>query len=408
MSDTTRGGRRAGGGTPGLTASGPAARFDSVASDRHGEGDRPAVVCDTPAMRDEFFRRVVEGMRCGIITVDRSGHVVTVNGLARQILQLEDRAIEGGPVTDVLAGQPRLAEVLLAALDMTHLPNRAEMEIRTRDERGRTIGFTISPIGSDGEARGIALFFKDLTQVERREEQERLRDRLAALGQMAASLAHEIRNPLASIDVTATLLKRRLRDAGDETLRLVDKIIDEVARLNGTVTRGLEFARAIRPELSSQSLVPILDDAIAEALARRPDGRGVRIERAYDERTPEVPVDATFIRQVFVNLLVNALEALAGHGTLSVALVPVEAGSGPPIAVEVRIGDDGPGIPGEIRDKLFYPFVTTKKDGSGIGLAMARKIVECHHGLIDVASGPGRGTVFRVRLPLPPDAPAEA
>ncbi|RMF74051.1 MAG: PAS domain S-box protein [Acidobacteria bacterium] len=373
--------------------------------DPRASDDRADTVC---ASRDEFFRRVVEGMRCGIVTVDVRGHVVTVNELARRILQLDDRAVTGGPVADVLAGQPRLAEVLLAALDMNHLPNRAEMEIRTRDDRGRTIGFTISPIAADGVPLGVALFFKDLTQVERREEQERLRDRLAALGQMAASLAHEIRNPLASIDVTATLLKRRLRDAGDETLRLVDKIIDEVARLNGTVTRGLEFARAIRPELTVQPLAPILDEALAEALARRPDGQAVRVERTYDARTPQVPVDATFIRQVFVNLIVNALEALEGRGTLSLSLAPVEGGTGEPIAVEVRIGDDGPGIPGEIRDKLFYPFVTTKKDGSGIGLAMARKIVECHHGLIDVTSGPGRGTVFRVRLPLPPDPPAEA
>ncbi len=408
MNERATDGPRAGGDASGLTVSGPTPRFDSVVADSSRSNGGAGSVCAERVARDEFFRRIVEGMRCGIITVDAAGNVVTVNGLAREILQLDDRTVEGGPVTDVLATQPRLAEVLLAALDMNHLPNRAEMEIRTRDDRGRTIGFTISPIASDGVPQGIALFFKDLTQVERREEQERLRDRLAALGQMAASLAHEIRNPLAAIDVTATLLKRRLRGESGETLRLVEKIIDEVARLNGTVTRGLEFARAIRPELTSQPLVPILEAALSEALARRPDGRSVRVERRFDETTPPVPVDANFMRQVFVNLIVNALEALEGRGTLSVSLMPVPGGHGEPIAVEIRVGDDGPGIPGEIREKLFYPFVTTKKDGSGIGLAMARKIVECHHGLIDVTSGPGQGTIFRVRLPLLPDPPPEA
>lgn len=349
---------------------------------------------------DVFYRRVVEGMRCGILTLNASGELLTVNELGREILEVQEPIKEARPVRDVLAHHPRLAQVLLDALSMSHLPNRAELELRTRADDGRTIGFTVSHIQHElsGEVEGLAVFFKDLTQVEQREEQERLRDRLAALGQMAASMAHEIRNPLASIDVTATLLRRKL-DASDEgAQRLVAKILDEIERLNETVTQGLEFARSISPERVRQPLAPLLDSALAEAESRFP-GHGVTIERHFDDATPEVPIDRNFVQQVFVNLAVNAFQAMESRGTLRVTVRPVARPDLAAHAAEVLVADDGPGIPAEVRDKLFYPFVTTKKQGSGIGLAMARKIIECHDGFIDVTSELGEGTTFRVRLP---------
>lgn len=387
-----------GGRTRGLTRRKQAARFDDMRSNPTAESAEATTGSRGGPSSNEFYRQVVEGMRCGIITLDAGGRVLTVNELARDILQLESAAREGGAVEDVLAHHPRLAEVLRSSLEMSHLPNRAELELRTREDDGRTIGFTISPIVGDGGVRGVALFFKDLTQVERREEQERLRDRLAALGQMAASMAHEIRNPLASIEVTATLLNRKLRGQSEDVTKLVAKIIGEVGRLNSTVTQGLEFARAISPERVQQPIAPILDQAVAEAGDRFP-GHRVRILRRFDASAPLVPVDANFFRPALVNILVNAIEAMNGEGRIVIELAPYGADPRGPAGIEIRIADDGPGIPLEIREKLFYPFVTTKKNGSGIGLAMARKVVECHHGLIDVASTPGEGTTFRIRLP---------
>lgn len=346
---------------------------------------------------DSFFRRVMEGMRCGIVTVDTAGRLLTVNELAREILEL-DGSVDGMPhVTEVLSRHPRLAEVLLDALEMSHLPNRAEMEIRSREDDGRTIGFTISPIKSGDETDGVALFFKDLTQVERQEEQDRLRDRLAALGQMAASMAHEIRNPLASIDVTASLLKRKLTGR-DEELRLINKIVDEVERLNRTVTRGLEFARGVFPELVEQRLEPVLETALDDARARYAEAR-IEVKREFDAAVPPIWCDGNLLHQVFTNLIFNAFEAMGGSGTLSLELHPVARPDRDPGAVEIIVRDTGPGLSPEVADKIFYPFITTKKGGSGIGLAMARKIVEVHHGLIDVKSEPGAGTAFRVVLP---------
>jgi signal transduction histidine kinase len=214
---------------------------------------------------------------------------------------------------------------------------------------------------------------------------------------MAASLAHEIRNPLASIEVMTSLLKRRLADSGEE-IELVEKIAGEVARLNRTVTQGLEFARPISPDRREQEVAPVLDRALDEVIQRFPDA-AVDVAREYDDRAPRVPLDAGLLRPVFVNLIVNAFEALSGQGQLTLRVRQGPEGAPRPRWAEIEIADDGPGIPSDVLDKIFYPFVTTKDGGSGIGLAMARKVVECHHGLIDVTTGPGEGTTFRLRLP---------
>ena len=200
---------------------------------------------------------------------------------------------------------------------MTTLPNRAEIDLRCRSQKGKTIGFTLSMVpGPDGTPEGAAIFFKDLTYVEHREEQERLRDRLAALGQMAANLAHEIRNPLASIEVTCSLLKRKLPPE-PAARDLLDKIVAEVRRLNRTITSSLEFVRPLSLTLASARLEPVLDEAITVALGRR--GRPeIRVERRYAAALPPFLMDPAQVRQVFENLLINAMEAMGDRGTVTV------------------------------------------------------------------------------------------
>jgi signal transduction histidine kinase len=350
-------------------------------------------------------------MRCGILAVDRSGRLLLLNDLARQILEVGPEVAGGQDVRQVLVDHPQLAQILLESFSMTTLPNRAEIDLRCRSQKGKTIGFTLSMVpGGDGTTEGAAIFFKDLTYVEHREEQERLRDRLAALGQMAANLAHEIRNPLASIEVTCSLLKRRLPPE-PAARDLLDKIVAEVRRLNRTITSSLEFVRPLSLTLASARLEPVLEEAITVALGRR--GRpGIRVERRYAASLPAFLLDPGQMRQVFENLLINAMEAVGEQGTVTVesdvALAPAAAStpyrpSDRPAFdryVVVRVRDDGPGIPEDAQAKLFYPFYTTKKQGSGVGLSMARKIVDCHRGLIDVESHPGQGAVFTVRLPM--------
>jgi signal transduction histidine kinase len=337
-----------------------------------------------------------------------------VNRVAREVLDLPEVAV-GTPLSEALEAHPQLCHALDEAFGMTSLPNRAELELG--DSAGKTIGFTLSMVrDADGKPLGAAIFFKDLTQIEHKEEQERTKDRLAALGQMAASLAHEIRNPLASIEVTCSLLKRRLTE--DSNAReLLGKIVTEVRRLDSTVGSSLEFVRPVQPRLEPTDLGPILNDAIASATERH-GARAIDLERDFHLALPAFLMDRSLLRQVFENLILNALEAMGEAGTLRVSAEvfdapsdttvpyrPVDAkGSEPSPQVEqfvvVRVADTGPGIEAGDMDKIFYPLFTTKKRGSGIGLAVVRKIVDGHGGLIDVQSVPGPGAEFSVRLPV--------
>jgi signal transduction histidine kinase len=391
----------------------------------HGRAhDGPALATARPlpdgaAANDApFLQGMVDGIRCGVLAIDTAGRLRWMNGLAREILELDDLPPLGTRVAAALARHPQLVRVLGEAFSMTSLPNRAEIELGSRPGAGKPIGFTLSLIrGERGCVLGSALFFKDLTRIEHQEEDARLRDRLAALGQMAASMAHEIRNPLASIEVTCTLLKRRLgQDCAAR--ELVDKIVEEVRRVNSSVRASLDFVRPVSPCLTSSELLPLLDEAIAVAQERRGD-RGISIERRYVRRMPAFLMDRALLRDVFVNLIVNALEAVGENGgriTVSAEVIessddssvpyrPGGAGSGDAwqqarrFAV-VRVADSGPGIGEEDRDRIFNPFFTTKPNGSGVGLAVARKVVGSHRGLIDVDRAAEGGAEFSVRLPM--------
>jgi PAS domain S-box-containing protein len=367
------------------------------------------------AAREDFYRRLIEGMRCGILVIDASGRVVTVNEHARTILELRALPVRGAAIEDALVEHPQLAAILRESFSMSLLPNRAEIDLKSRSENGKTIGFTLSLVpGPDGSPTGAALFFKDLTHVEHKEEQERLKDRLAALGQMAANLAHEIRNPLASIEVSSSLLKRRLpTDAGER--ELLDKIIAEVRRLNRTITSSLEFVKPVSLTLASADLDSVLDEALTVALGR--SGKpGLEVERTRCPECPRFLMDRGQLRQVFENLFLNAIEAIGDQGTLGVELSTVrapaaattpyrpagtpESGASFTAYAIVRVSDTGPGIPAESLDRLFYPFFTTKKHGSGVGLSIAKKIVDSHRGLVDVQSTVGSGSTVTVRLPI--------
>lgn len=367
------------------------------------------------ATREDFYCRLIEGMRCGILVIDASGRVVMINEHARAILELPELPARGAAIEDALLEHPQLAAILRESFSMSLLPNRAEIDLKSRSENGKSIGFTLSLVpGPDGTPTGAALFFKDLTHVEHKEEQERLKDRLAALGQMAANLAHEIRNPLASIEVSSSLLKRRL--PGDAAEReLLDKIIAEVRRLNRTITSSLEFVKPISLTLAPADLDSVLDEALTVALGRRgKSGLSVRRTRCPD--CPPFLMDRGQLRQVFENLFLNALEAIGDEGTLGIEVSTVRApaaattpyrpagapepGSSFTAYAIVRVSDTGPGIPAESLDRLFYPFFTTKQHGSGVGLSIAKKIVDSHRGLVDVQSTVGSGSTFTVRLPM--------
>ena len=357
-----------------------------------------------PPVDDRFFRDMVSSMRNGVLAVTSDGSVAVMNAEAYRIFGMSpDAADIGRPYGEVLRIHPDMVRVLAAAFGMAHLPNRVEMRLKSTE---RVIGYTLSHIRDQhGSLSGIALFFKDLTHVEQIEERERLRDRLAALGEMAAAMAHELKNPLAGIEVMAGLLRRKVPDSPDAQSILTD-IINEAKMANGTVVEVLDYVRPVRLEAERTSIADVVHASLQVAEGKAPRG-DVQVHTAIPHDLPTVHGDRYQLCQVFTNLLINAFEALGGRGSISItagqgALEGDHTCDAPAQipTVVVQVGDDGPGLPPEMVDRMFTPFFTTKAQGSGLGLAIIRKIVDAHDGRIDVSSAPGLGTRFTVTLPV--------
>jgi PAS domain S-box-containing protein len=362
------------------------------------------------AAEDRFFRHIVSSMRNGVIAIHRDGRIALMNDEAYRIFSLtREQDDVGRPFSAVFRERPDMVRVLSGAFELTSLPNRAELRLKDVD---RVIGYTLSQIRGDegGEPIGAVLFFKDLTQVEQLEERERLRDRLASLGEMAAGIAHELKNPLAGIEVAAGLLRRLVPNSPDAQSILAD-IISEAKLANAIVVEMLQFVRPIRLQLDPIEMSGILGQAVTMAESKVTRG-GVEVDVDVADGLPLIDGDQYQLCQVFTNLLTNAFEALDGNGRVSLTAAvgtveqdPAFAGdarAATPVVV-VEVADTGRGIAADVVDRIFAPFFTTKTTGTGLGLPIVRKIVDAHDGRIDVTSALGTGTVFRVTLPVSTD-----
>ena len=240
-------------------------------------------------------------------------------------------------------------------------------------------------------------------QLEQAQAEARRSERLAALGQLSAGLAHEIRNPLGVIKGSAEMLSQKLGQSDPLATELAGYISSETNRLGGLVTRFLDFARPLHAELTPQDITVVLDRALSD-VATLWKGATVQVEKHYQPDLPLVELDESLCEQAFLNLIKNAYDAMSANGgRLQVRVENSEAGQRQ--GVEVRIEDTGPGIPGQLREQIFNPFVTTKKDGVGLGLSIVSKIIDGHHGSIRVESasqgdrGQGTGACFVVFFP---------
>jgi signal transduction histidine kinase len=266
----------------------------------------------------------------------------------------------------------RLASIALIA----NLANILAQELREQSAKQRRAAEQLS---------------EAMAQVREAEEAVRRSDRLAALGQLSAGLAHELRNPLGTIKASAEMLGRRVSAENEVAREMAGFIASEVDRCNSLITRFLEFARPLGARLETADLAQILDRAVAQVEREAP---GVAIYKNYQPEIPPFPIDSELMERVFYNLALNAVQATAAGGAVT---VKTRAAGG---MAEVAVIDRGSGIGPQDIDAIFNPFFTTKPQGTGLGLAIVSKIVDGHGGKITVESEPGKGSIFRVLLPM--------
>jgi signal transduction histidine kinase len=245
-------------------------------------------------------------------------------------------------------------------------------------------------------------------RLEQAQAEARRSERLAALGQMSAGLAHEIRNPLGVIKGSAEMLHQKLGEANPLASELAGYISSETNRLSSLVTRFLDFARPLHAELVPQEITPVLEQALHAVSVTQKEGL-VHVERNYEPNLPLVPLDEGLAEQAFVNLIQNAYDAMGSAGG-TLRLTAAKAQSANREGVEVRIADTGPGIPTELREQIFNPFVTTKKAGVGLGLSIVSTIIDGHHGTIriegEAQDESPRGARFVIFFPASDEAAA--
>jgi two-component system sensor histidine kinase PilS (NtrC family) len=339
----------------------------------------------------QFQHEILDNLNNGFLIADRNGVIASANRAAHAILDLPPNAALGRRAQDLLRMQSGDECPILTALRLDRDYTSYEFHVLTESGAVKLLGLTTSRIrDARGHPTGIIASFSDLTEMAHMRQELQRQDRLAVIGELAAGLAHEIRNPVAAIRGAVDELQANL-DQRSMALRLAAIAIRESDHLNQIVSGFLDFAR--RPSMCREPFdVSGLVEEVADQL-RRKYGDAVEIRTDFPDRTCAVSGDRSQIKQVFVNIARNGIEAMQERGTLTMRVKP-RAGS-----VEIIFEDEGPGIDPDKTARIFDPFYTTKEQGVGMGLAICLRIVTAHDGTIRVGTRSGGGTAMCIRMP---------
>ncbi len=336
---------------------------------------------------ESYNENILQCVTSGVMTFDTECRLTTINRAAEEILCISREQAVGKLCSDLLGGGIVTGTVRDT---MENKMPSARMEAMLERNGNRIwLGYNTAVLTDRHDAAiGIILSFSDLTEVKRLQEQMELRERLTALGEMSAGIAHELRNPMAVISGYLNLLSKKSDSAAQETIR---NITNEITGMNRIIGDLLTFARPASLNRVAVNIREMLETCLAGVLQAR--GAGPNISARVSAADTDIAVDEVLMRQAFTNLIQNAVEAMPDGGTLT-----IEARGGHECRIVIR--DSGGGMPAERLKKIFLPFYTTKDKGVGLGLALVHKIVLSHGGRIDVESTEGKGTTFTVALPV--------
>jgi signal transduction histidine kinase len=339
----------------------------------------------------ENLDQVLLKLQDGILLFTGDGRAVLVSEAARRFLNVERGSLLGLDAAEIFDPSTVLGKTLLDAFDT----GRTLVKVEILTETWRRIEASLDFIRDNSTSQGLGALvtLHDVESVEEVESELELSRRMASIGRLTSGVGHEVKNPINAIVVHLELLKTKLGDASAPAMRHLEVIDAEIHRLDRVVQTLVDFSRPVELQLREQDLRTVVADVLALAAEEL-----FRNNVTLVSRLPETPmvanVDADLFKQAVLNVIQNGAQAMQQGGTLEVILEEDRK------VARLRIGDEGPGIPEEIREKIFDLYFTTKSEGSGIGLAMTYRILQLHHGNVEVQSKAGRGTEFLLRIPL--------
>jgi PAS domain S-box-containing protein len=340
----------------------------------------------------ENMNSVMAGLEDGLILFTRDARAVMVSPAAEKFLGAPASNFLGRRVTEIFpAGHPLFQALRLDGDKLREVASETEL---STEEGTKRVGVTVQEIQGAGERMGALVTLRDLDSLESIDTQLQVSERLAALGRITAGVAHEVKNPLNSMRLWLENLKESLpAETDDAAMQAVNVLDAEIDRLDAVVKRFLDFSRPMDVRLEPTQLAVVLQEVL-EVAAPQLEKAKVHVAQLLPIDVPEVFGDRALLKQAILNLVLNAVDAMPNGGQLQLTL------SRRGDMAEITVGDTGKGIPIEHRQKVFQLFFTTRPGGSGIGLASTFRIVQLHNGSIDFTSEVGRGTTFRIELPL--------
>jgi PAS domain S-box-containing protein len=339
-----------------------------------------------------YLRTILERLPCGVFVLDEKGGLALCNPMASEVLEQTRAKAGSGKRKPFLSSEMRNFFLASASADAT----KADVEVPiSRNNKKRILATSGTPLTNEaGNKIGTLHIIRDITEMKALQEQSKRVERLSAMGEMAVELAHEIRNPLASIELFASLLAK---DLSGDLRRWAENIRVGIRSLNTIVSNMLHFAKPIPPTYSRVSIHEVIQEILnfVDPIMQQ---RDVRVESSLSAAEPVISGDQELLKQMMLNLIFNAMKAMPSQGSLTIRTRNISSGaaSEEPSCLELQVQDTGIGIPPENLNRIFDPFFTTNKNGTGLGLSVVHQIVERHSGRIAVSSEVNRGTTFTI------------